>query len=72
MLPYLQANKLACYSFMTPGLESKESLLFISIEVPDSHCFPCAGSQNPCSHRQYEEGQETLAHTVSYITCEEP
>lgn len=39
MLPYLQANKLACYNFMTPGLEWKERLFFISVEVPDSHCF---------------------------------
>lgn len=73
---YLQANKLACHSFMdvgmkhkTPGLERKDSLLFTAIAVDRVAAFlsvpPGLIHMGWC-----KEGHLRPIHTVDCVTGE--
>ena len=72
VLPHLQSNSLACHTpietdrkHRSAGSEMNDSLL------RTTECT-CAGFQASVSLGQHEKSQVTLAHTVSYITGEEP
>lgn len=77
ILPYLQANKLFCPSFMDVGRRHETSMSetknFITLlTVARASAFSWVGSQAPGPTGWYEEGQLTPALTVSCTVQEKP
>ena len=77
ILPYLQANKLACRSFTdarrheTPGLETGDHLWLVAIVLARvSACAPVPRSPVPV--RKREEGHGTPTHATGFLQKTNP